>query len=258
MGSISWEKRGAVALIGLDRAAKRNAFDRAMLAELARAYATAEADRDVRVSVLFAHGEHFTAGLDLADVGPAVARGETLFPPGSVDPLGLHGPRREKPVITCVRGYCFTIGIELLLAGDIAVAARDTVFAQMEVQRGIMAFGGATLRMHLRTGLGDAMRWLLTGDRFDAAEAYRIGLVQELAEPGEELAAALAIAERVAAQAPLAVRATRASALQAVERGEEAAAAELLPAARALMGSADAREGLMSFVERRPARFTGE
>ena len=96
-----------------------------------------------------AHGDHFTAGLDLAEVGPAVAAGKTLAPDdmaNAVDPLDLFGRRRTKPVVCAVQGICFTIGIELLLACDLAIAAEGTRFAQMEVRRGIMPFGGATLR----------------------------------------------------------------------------------------------------------------
>lgn len=113
-----------------------------------------------------------------------------------------------------VQGLCFTLGIELILAADIAVAAEGTRFAQIEIKRGIFPFGGATLRFHQRAGWGNAMRWLLTGDEFDAREAWRMGLVQEVVEPGRQHERALAIAETVARQAPLGVQATLASARQ--------------------------------------------
>ena len=254
---ITVEERGHVFLIGLGRTDKRNAFDLRMLDGLAKAYARFEDTDRARCAVLFAHGDHFTSGLDLAEVGPAVAKGAPLVPPGGLDPLDLFGRRRTKPVVCAVQGYCFTIGIELLLASDIRVAASDTTFAQMEVQRGIMAFGGATLRLPLVAGWGNAMRWLLTGDRFDAAEALRIGLVQEVVAPGEQLDRAIAIAERVAAQAPLAVRATLASSRKAVERGPADALEGLVADARELMHTADALEGVRSFVERRAGRFEG-
>jgi enoyl-CoA hydratase/carnithine racemase len=99
------------------------------------------------------------------------------------------------------------------------------------------------------------MRWLLTGDEFDATEAHRIGLVQEVVERGQELARAVAIAETIAAQAPLGVRSTIASAREALT--EEAAARALLPEIQRLMATDDAREGLMSFLERRAAKFGG-
>jgi enoyl-CoA hydratase len=105
-------------------------------------------------------------------------------------------------------------------------------------------------------GWGNAMRWLLTGDEFGADEALRIGLVQEVVEPGRQLERAVAIAETIAAQAPLGVQATIASARRAV--AEEEAARALMPALMRIMASDDAREGLMSFLERRAAKFTGK
>jgi len=254
---ISVEARDHLVFIGLDRAAKKNAFSLRMLDDLARAFARFEDSDSARCAVLFGHGDHFTSGLDLAEVGPAVAQGASLIPPGGLDPLDLFGRRRTKPVVCAVQGFCLTIGVELLLAADVRVAASDAVFAQMEVQRGIMAFGGATLRLPGVAGWGNAMRWLLTGDRFAAPEALRIGLVQEVVPPGEQLACATAIAERIAAQAPLAVRATLASARLAAEHGPAAALAQLEAEARGLMHTDDAVEGVRSFVERRDGRFKG-
>ncbi len=243
--------------IGLDRANKLNAFTRRMHAELAEAYTALEAEDDLRCAVLFAHGDHFTAGLDLAEVGPAVAAGEALFPAGLVDPLDLFDPRRTKPVVCAVQGWCLTIGMELMLAADVRIAAQGTRFAQMEVRRGIMPFGGATLRLPQVAGWGNAMRWLLTGGQLDADEALRIGLVQEVVDPGEQVARAVELATEIAKQAPLAVQATRTSARLAVEEGAEAATAALMEAARGLMHTEDAAEGARSFVERREARFRG-
>lgn len=255
--TVTTELRDRLFLIGLNRPAKRNAFTVAMLGELGEAFATFERSAESWVAVLFAHGEHFTAGLDLADVGPAVGAGRPLFPPGLVDPLGLAGPPRRKPVVCAVRGTCFTIGIELMLGCDLCVAAAGTRFAQMEVRRGIMPFGGATLRLPALAGWHRAMRWLLTGDDFDATEALAMGLVSEVVPDGQELARALALAERVASRAPLAVQATLASARQASGASRETAAAELLTEARRLFATEDAREGLASFLERREARFVG-
>lgn len=255
---VTIETVDRVMSIGLNRPHKRNAFSLQLLSELSAAYTAFEADKGLWCAVLHAHGDHFTAGLDLAEVGPAFAKGEPLFPADAVDPLDLMPPRRTKPVVCAVQGYCFTIGIELLLASDIRVCADDTVFAQMEVQRGIMAFGGATLRFPQLVGWGNAMRWLLTGARFDAAEALRIGLVSEVVPAGQQLDKALEIAREVARQAPRAVQATRRSSQVAVEQGIEVAKGELMDLARPLMNSKDAMEGVKSFIERRAAVFTGE
>lgn len=256
--TVTFEELGPVARIGLDRAAKRNAFTLEMLRELAAAYTRYEDADHLHCAVLFAHGDHFTAGLDLGEVGPHVASGGALFPETHVDPLGLVGRKRTKPVVIALQGWCLTIGIELALACDIAVAASDTKLGQIEIKRGIFPFGGGTFRLVERAGWGNAMRWILTADTFDAAEAQRLGMVQEVCPVGEQLSRATAIAETIAKQAPLGVRATLASAKTFLERGPEAAAADLLPKARELMATEDAQEGLQSFIERREGRFKGK
>lgn len=249
--------QGYLHLIALDRAEKRNAFDLRMLRELAEALTAYEDDAGARCAVLYAEGEHFTAGLDLAEVGPAVKSGAALFPEGMVDPLGLSGRVRRKPLVMAVSGYCLTIGIELCLAADVRVAGDDVRFGQIEINRGIFPFGGATLRLPQVAGWGNAMRWLLTGDLFGAEEARRIGLVQEVVPAGQHRDAAIAIATTIATRAPLGVRATLESARTTAHRGPDAAAEDLLRQARVLMDSEDALEGLRSFLERRDAVFRG-
>ncbi|ORV13429.1 crotonase/enoyl-CoA hydratase family protein [Mycobacterium celatum] len=258
MQTVTLERDGHVLLIGLNRPDKRNAFNRAMLAELSRAYALLETDAEIRAGVLFAHGEHFTGGLDLVDVAPAIAAGELEFPDDGRDPWRLDGSW-TTPLVAVAQGWCMTLGIELLLAADIRVAATGTRFAQIEVQRGIYPFGGATIRLPRDAGWGNAMRWLLTGDEFGADEAHRIGLVQEVAiDATAALARAREIAHTIANHAaPLGVRATLASAQLAREHGDAAAIARLRPEVAALFGTADAAEGVQSFVERRQAHFQG-
>jgi enoyl-CoA hydratase/carnithine racemase len=257
---ITVERRGAVLLIGLNRPAKRNAFDLEMLDQLALAYAELEDNPQVRCGVLWAEGEMFTAGLDLANVAPAVVENGVLkYPEGAIDPLNLYTERlRTKPLITAVQGKCLTIGIELLLASDIAVASENAHFAQIEIKRGIFPFGGATLRFPERAGWGNAMRWLLTGDEFDAREAFRIGLVQEVTENGRHVEKAIEIAEKISKQAPLGVRATVQSARMVQTDGFEKAKQQLTPQIRALFASEDAKEGVQSFLERREGNFTGK
>lgn len=254
---ITLEVRGHVAIIGINRPEKRNAFDRAMLRAFAQAMTDADGDPGVRCMVVHAVGNHFSAGLDLADVAPGVAQGEGLAPPDIIDPWATHGRRRTKPLILAVQGIAFTLSIELVLAADITVAAEDVRFGQIEIKRGIFPFGGATLRFPQVAGWGNAMRYLLTGDEFGAQEAYRLGLVQEVVEKGRQLERALALAETVAKQAPLGVQATLASAWQTLHEGPDAAARALLPKIRELMSSEDAAEGVQSFLERREGRFKG-
>ncbi len=256
-GRISRERRGHVALLGVDRAAKRNAFDVPMYEDLARAFGEADADAEVRAVVLFAHGDHFTAGLDLAQfVGP-FSQGGMPLPEGAIDPLGLVGRRISKPVVCALQGLCLTIGIELLLATDVRIAARGTRFGQIEIKRGIYPVGGATIRLPREVGWGNAMRWLLTGDELGAEEALRIGMIQELVDSASAARErAITIAETIAAQSPLGVRATLASSRIAID-DEAEAARRLFPDLKPLLTSDDAREGLASFLERRAARFTG-
>ncbi len=256
---ISVEQRGHVLLIGLNRPSKRNAFDVQMLGELAAAYTKLENSDDLRCGVLFAHGTMFTAGLDLADVAPKVAesKGILKFNEEYVDPLNLQS-ERTKPLVVAVNGKCLTIGIELILAADICIAAEDATFAQIEIKRGIFPFGGATLRFHERTGWGNAMRWLLTGDEFNAQEALRIGFAQEVVANEKVLDRTIEIAETIAKQAPLGVQATIKSARMMQNEGFEAAKDDLQPQILELFKSEDAKEGVQSFLERREGNFTGK
>ena len=251
------ERDGRIFHIVLDRADKMNAFDLRMLRELAEAVTEYEADESLWCALLYANGDNFTAGLDLAEVGPAVKAGAALFPEDSVDVLSLHEPRRKKPLVMAVQGWCLTIGIELLLSADIRLAAEGTRFGQIEVNRGIFPFGGATIRLPEIAGWGNAMRWLLTGDKFGTDEALRLGLIQEVVPADELRRKAIEIAQTVAKRAPLGVWATLRSSRTAQLEGTDAAVAELLVIARELMDSEDAAEGIRSFLERREGDFKG-
>jgi enoyl-CoA hydratase/carnithine racemase len=259
-GTITTERRGAVLLVGINRPAKRNGFTPPMFRELAEAYTLLDDDPALRVGVLHAFGAHFTAGLDLPSIAPLMQRGEKAIPAGLVEPTDLGTPgyrRRTKPMIAAVKGITYTLGIELMLAADIVVAADDCRFSQLEVKRGIMATGGATLRMAERAGLGNALLHLLTADEFDSREGLRLNFVQKVVPAGEELDEALRVAEMIAAQAPLAVVATRLNARKAVEEGPLAAMTDFIATQQRLSGTEDAREGVLSFVEKRPPRFSG-
>lgn len=256
---VTVEKQGHVLLIGLNRPDKFNAFNLELIDQLARAYYRLEHDPEIRCGVLFGHGKHFTGGLDLQEVGPEVENGVLDF-----DRPGLRDPWRKTgtwttPLIMAAHGWVMTLAIELALAADIRIASSDAKFSQMEINRGIYAFGGATIRLPRDAGWGDAMRWLLTGEPYDAAEALRIGLVQEVVEPGRQLDRALEIAQYIAEKAgPMGVKTTLESAHRARIEGEQAAFARLETDMSALLQSEDGREGMQSFIERREARFTGK
>lgn len=258
-GEITTEARGAVWLMGINRPHKLNGFTPAMFDQLAAAYERLESDPDLRVGVLFAHGPHFTAGLDLPMFAGRFADDSDFagVTGDRIDTFGRRAPWRRKPLITAVKGITFTAGLELALASDIIIAANDVRLAMMEPKRGLMACGGATYRFVERGGWGNAMRWLLTGDEFGAEEGYRIGIIQEIVAPGFELNRAIALAESIATRAPLAVQATRANALTYALDGEAACAAEFGDISNRLANSQDFQEGVASFREKRAANFTG-
>lgn len=257
---VSVEQRGHVLHIGIQRPEKRNAFDLAMIDALGRAYARLGDDPEIRAGVVFAHGAHFSAGLELTEVGPAVMeRGpKALSGDHPYDPFAIWGPRVPKPVVIALRGVAFTLSIELALASDIVVVGDDVRFRQLEVGRGILPFGGATMRAPRHLGWGNAMRFLLTGEEFGADVAQRIGLAQEVVPAGQEVERATQIAELIAKQAPLAVQATLENARLEMSEGTDAARGHLLDTLPKIMQSADAREGVQSFIERRDAVFIGK
>lgn len=256
-GRITTQRDGRVFLIGIDRPKKLNGFSPKMLVELAEAMTAFERDADAWVGLLYAEGGNFTAGLELDKVAPVMRERGSVTPAGLVDPLSLRPPLRTKPLVCAVQGICFTLGIELMLAADMVVAADDCRFAQIEIKRGIMPTGGATIRMVERAGWGNAQRYLLTGDEFGAAEALRLGFVQEVVPAGTQKARALALAQVIAAQAPLAVRASLASSRTSVDHGPHAAIRDFNSEQGKLMNTEDAREGVRSFTERRAGAFVG-
>lgn len=260
---LTVERKAHILLMGLNRPAKMNAFDVDMFIELTLALGELNRDPELRCGLLYAHGKNFTAGLDLSQWAPLLDKGS--FPPplpkGACDPLGLselgESGRVQKPMIIAVQGICFTIGLELLLAMDIRVASADARFAMIEVKRGIYPVGGVTIRLHQEIGWGNSMRYILTGDEINANEAYRLGIVQEVTEVGHQLDRAIQIAETLAKQAPLAVKATLLSARRTQTDGQRAAVAKLIPDLLDIMKSEDAAEGVQSFIERREGRFKG-
>ena len=195
--------------------------------------------------------------VDRVVVAPHLGSDSLMVEEGEIDPFDLRAPFRTKPVIFAVHGICFTLGIEMMLAADIVIAAADTRFSQLEVKRGLMPTGGATIRMVERAGWGNAMRYLLTGDEFDAATALRLGFVQEVVEPGTQLERAMELAQLIVQQAPLAVSATITNARAALNNGPAAARAEFGKIQRGLLASEDFQEGLRSFKDKRPPRFSG-
>jgi enoyl-CoA hydratase/carnithine racemase len=246
---------GRVLVITVDNVAKKNAFVPEMMSALTAALTEFDRNDEQWVAVLCAEGEHTTAGLDMPKFfGPGATPRET--PADAVDPFALKR-RTLKPVIAVVQGLTLTIGIEMMLAADIVIASETARFSQMEAKRGIAPLGGAHFRFLSRTGWGNAMYHLMLCDEFDAKRALEIGLVQEVVQHGTQLARALELAQRIAKNAPLGIRATKEAALTWIAAQEAAAIAAIPTIQKRVMQTEDAKEGIRSFVERREARFSG-
>lgn len=256
---VDVQREGNILTIGLDRVDKRNALDLDMFWELAAAFGELHNNRDLRCGLLYAKGDHFSAGLDLVKWAGVFSEGAyPEMPADMIDPFGLDEDKRlSKPLVMAAQGICYTIGFELMLTADIRIVASDIRLAQLEIKRGIYPVGGATVRLFQEIGWGNAMRYLLTGDELNAAEAYRLGLVQEVTEPGKQFERALEIATLIAKQAPLGVQAVLNSARIARIQGDKIAMQRLLPDLKPIMQSQDAAEGVQAFIERREANFKG-
>ena len=254
---ITYETDSYICLIGLNRADKRTAFDSHMIQQLSEALTRYENDDNLRCALIFAHGEHFTAGLDLMELQDKWDKGAFDFNDNEIDPWGIGGKLRSKPVVVAVQGTCFTAGIELMLNSDVVIASDNCNFAQMEVQRGIMPFGGATVRFIQAAGWQKAMPYLLTGKAFDAQTADRLNLVSEVVPNGEEYERAMTIAQEICQAAPLGVQGLLSSAQDVSRSGTAAALANIHSYLPHLFHSEDAKEGAMAMVERREAEFKG-
>jgi enoyl-CoA hydratase len=226
-----------------------------LMSQLSTHLTAFEEDDDLWVAVLDPAGEHTTAGLDMPKFFGPTATAKPI-PEDHVDPFALHR-RTTKPVISVVHGITYTIGIEMMLAADIVIAADTARFCQMESKRGIAPLGGAHFRFLTRTGWGNAMYHLMLCDEFDAQRALQIGLVQEVVPQGKQIERGMEIAHAIARNAPLGLRAMKEAALRYIAAGEEAAIAAIPAISAAVMGTEDASEGIRSFVERREARFSG-
>lgn len=250
--SVIVQRHDAVLVVTIDRPAVRNAIDRATSEALARALDELDADPALRVGILTGAGGHFCTGMDLK----AFLRGERVELPGR----GLAGivqtPPR-KPLIAAVEGYALAGGCEIALACDLIVASEAAQFGIPEVKRGLIAGSGGLLRLPQRMAPQIAMELALTGDMLTAAEARHWGLVNRLVPAGQALQAALELAGRIAANAPMAVQVAK----QVISQSKDWPADELWARQNALLeqviASDDAREGALAFAEKRAPRWSG-
>ncbi len=244
-----------VALVTLDRPEALNALSFGLLAELVAALRALDADADVRAIVLTGAGERaFAAGADIKEMADATP--ESLADGGGFAPWDELRSIR-KPIVAAVRGFALGGGCELAMACDLIVAGDDAQFGQPEIRIGVMPGAGGTQRLTRAIGKARAMELILTGRSIDAREAERLGLVTRVVPAEATLESALALAAEIAAMPPLAVAAAK----RAINEVDEASLSQGLADERQaffdLFATADQKEGMAAFVEKRPARWTG-
>ena len=252
--SVRYDVDGRVATITLDRPEQRNAVDPELTEELGAAVAAFEADPEVWVAILTGAGPNFCAGADLKALAAGRAAELTTEQGGFA---GWVRYPRTKPVIAAVTGFALAGGTELVLACDLVVAAPDAQFGLPEVTRGIVAAGGGLFRLPRALPPARAAELVLTGERLGAEEAHRLGMVNHLVPVEQVLGKAREIADRICANAPVAVRESLAVVRDAYELSEQEAwdrSAQAMARARA---SEDAKEGPRAFAEKRAPRWTG-
>src|SRR4051795_2544339 len=241
-----------ILVMTVDRVEKKNAFTPKITAELEDALTRLDEDPQLFIGVLIFDGDHTTAGLEMPlfftdEARQAAAERRASRSGEPVDPFSL-GRRLTKPRITAVQGITYTIGIEIALAGDIVIASSDLRMCQLEAKRGLAPLGGATVRYVQRAGWGNAMYHLLRADEFGAAEALRIGLVQEIVEPGRQRERAIELARELLHCSPTALRHTIANARLALDENEPAAIAAIAEMERTGRETEDFQEACAPFV----------
>jgi enoyl-CoA hydratase/carnithine racemase len=255
--NVVYDKKGSIGYVTLNRPKVLNALNKATINELRAAFEDARDDSTVRGVILTGAGEKaFAAGADIAEIAnntaveaeEATRRGQALT--DLIENLG-------KPVIAAVNGFALGGGCELAMSCSIRIAAESAKFGQPEVKLGVMPGYGGTQRMPRLVGRGRALRLILSGDIIDAAEAYRIGLVDELVPYAQLIERAETVLEKIIANAPLSVKYS----LEAVNKGLETSVAEGLLIEASLFAvcasTDDKKEGTSAFLEKRAPKFQG-
>lgn len=251
------EKRpDGLAIVTLNRPERHNAVAGPMHSELARLPKILQQDDEVRAVVITGAGRSFCSGADVAEVSGSGVTWDTML----VDArdLVMDFIALDKPVITAVKGYALGMGCTLALLGDVVIAGESARFGDTHVpNQGVTAGDGGAALWPLLMGPQAAKYYLLTGEHVPAEEAYRLGLVFKVVKDEAVLDEAVALAERIAAGPPIAVRSTKAS----INRYTSLIVNEVLPFSLAAefwcYGSADNKESVAAFMEKRPAKYTG-
>ena len=255
--SVDFAVADAIATITLNRPERLNAMDAAHYQALSDAWTRVRDDPAIRVAVITGAGERsFTTGADLKSfIGAAPSMAELMLT--QQGQLLNRGLEVWKPVIAAINGYCLAGGVTLMLATDIRVAAEHATFNLAEVKRGIFPANGGTQRLLRQVPYAIGMELLLTGDSIDAATALRWGLVNQVVPAAGLMDAAIAVARRIAANAPLAVQAAKELAVRGQDMDLAAGLRMEQLMLRHLQGTADLAEGTAAFAEKRTPRFTG-
>lgn len=256
--SVDFDLHDGVATITLNRPERMNAMDQEHYRALSEAWMRVRDDEAIRAAVITGAGEKaFSTGADLKSYVTRQAPWAQAWATQQ-DQLLNRGLEVWKPVIAAVNGVCLGGGMTLLLATDMRVASPHATFALPEVKRGVIAANGGTQRVLAQLPHAIAMEMLLIGDPIDAETALRFGLINKIAPPGELLASAQTYAQRVAANAPLAVRAAKELALRSRDLDLHSGLRMEQLVARLLRETADAKEGFAAFREKRAPDFKGE
>jgi enoyl-CoA hydratase/carnithine racemase len=258
-GGVGYERRGAIGVISLDRAEKRNALDLAMFAALGDAAERAGDDREARAVVVRGEGSAFCAGIDLGALAGLAGQATERFPEfveTAQRPYRLLA-LLDKPVVAAVQGHAVGAGFQLALAADLRVATPNAVFGLLEARFGLIPDLGGMWHLAREIGPARTKELAWTARTFDADEAERLGIVHRLVAADELDEAAMSLAAEVASHSPASARLTKKLVREGAGRTlEEELAAEAAAQLEILQGE-DQQEAVAAFLERRPPRFTG-
>lgn len=252
--SVDYEVRGPFAVIKINRPEARNAVNGAVAQGIEDAIDKLEADDSVWVGIITGEPPVFCAGADLKEINAGNA-GSLATARGGFG--GITQRERTKPMIAAVDGPALAGGTEIVLSCDLVVASSNATFGIPEVKRSLVAAAGGLFRLGRKIPLNIAMELTLTGDPIDAARAHHFGLVNRLVEPGEALDAAVALAEQICANAPVAVRESRKIVLEATNAPDDVGWKMSMEGMGVAMSSEDFSEGLTAFIEKRPPAWKG-
>src|SRR5918995_24430 len=252
--AVTYEVRGHYALITINRPAARNAVNGAVANGIEAGIDRIEETDDVWVGVITGTPPVFCAGADLKEINSGNAAALATKRGGFG---GITQRERTKPIIAAVDGPALAGGTEITLACDLIVASRSATFGIPEVKRSLVAGAGGLFRLGRKIPLNIAMELTLTGDPIDATRAHHFGLVNRLVEPGGALDAAVALAEQICANAPVAVRESRKIVLAATNAPDDVGWKMSAEGMAAAMSSEDFSEGLTAFIEKRPPQWKG-